>query len=192
MSSRGLNSFFTRYVLVSSAFVATALALVALFTNVEAIGFESLELGLERIERAYETLLGSATDESISLRSYNLKWFIQESFRNPFLGMGAQSTQWAIDQGLVSNISQNSWVQWGFEYGYLYLAFFVFVFFYTSFQVKRLSGRKKAGLSFTVLGGIYFFILLLSSFSFGNMFSVEAIAATTGLVVGLAIKESYA
>lgn len=150
----------------------------------------SLTLAIERFSRFFQAIAGGGVDQSAEIRSQNLAWFTTALSQAPILGQGPDATAKAIRYGIVSNVSQNSWIQWVYEYGIFYPAY-IFVSGIGLMGVHRWSrGKIERIMSARSLARILVILLFVATFSLNNLFVIDTTTIGLGLVMGLLIREA--
>lgn len=145
-----------------------------------------LSTGIERATGVFSAIGGTSDDASLSLRSAMLSAYIERSADHPFIGHGIQAGVDFVRAGILAEVSQNSWIQWAFYFGYAYPVL-VFVALINSILLarRRSSGAhafdiKSASASYAII----LITILFYTLSVVDVFYLKPIIIIMALAAG--------
>lgn len=152
-----------------------------------------IALGLQRMSSITSIFAGDgiADDRSASERLSVLPRYLAYSMQSPFLGFGPAESSRLIETGVFQDVSQNLWVQWGLEYGYLYSFYCAAVILWTAtiaWRARRQRDLRNA--SFSAL--VFLTLIITASFSINTMFLQRTVVIVTAIVVGALVRDRIA
>jgi O-Antigen ligase len=184
MSGRG-GVAVSRAVIAPAVLLLTAVLAVGAITSVLGRGSELYTTMTSRLQTLPSIVRGdSTTDQSVMIRKQNLDAYIDRFKAKPLEGYGPDYPTQEIESGRVTDVSQNTWLEWAVEYGSVYPSAIALAFFVTWRTARRLrTADAWVWARVALLVGIF----VLASFSIVDFLSLRAPVCILGALVGLTV-----
>lgn len=178
-----------RAVAAPAALFVVALVAVGVVTSLLGRGSSLYETITSRLETLPALVTGDASnDASVRVRQQTFDAYVDRFVEKPFLGYGPDYARAEIDAGRIADVSQNSWLEWAVEFGFVYPLLIAVAFWITLRTSRRLRSfdRQNRSRVLLITG-----LVVLASFSIVELLALRAPVLILGMIVGLAVGSVY-
>jgi hypothetical protein len=130
----------------------------------------------------------SSQDPSVAQRVQVLPYYVRLVKERPLAGWGPDYATTKVDDGTLTNVSQNSWLEWAVAYGTLYPALVAVALLTMLRRAGRLRSSEPQEWARVVLVTVIF---VMASFSLTDLLFLRAFVVVVGMALGLLIRASH-